>query len=255
MEKVANAFTCNLDSENRKILELKKINEGYKLGETVNLLISTFGVLPSEVSSELLEYIDARVQVLSVQAESAGGYEKERLAEIIKKYKQIAAYLNNGKALKSQSSKSVSLMQEIPIKNGILKCPETYVITNPEEAAESLYACVIECRNSERYGIPHYLVHCDRKYGSDYDADYEVKLLQKVLAKDPSFQKIIDLQVKPMKNSEALGTLLNSEEFLKSPEIGFFHVYEHGDPAYPPDYNPPYGVEIVRDGTLKYRIK
>lgn len=248
MEKT---FTCNLDSENRKILEVMKTDEGYRLGEAVNLLINTFGMLPKVIRCELLEYVDGRLQVLSAQADSAGGYEKERLAEIIKKYTLIATYLNHGKALKAQSSKTVSLMQEIPIKNGILKCPKTYVITNPEAAAESPYACVIECRNSERYAIPHYLVHCDRKYGSDYDADYEVKLLQKVLAKDPSFQKIIDLQVKPVKNPEALGTLLNTEEFLKSPEIGFFHVYEHGDPAYPPDYNPPYGVEIIRDGKSK----
>lgn len=241
-------FTCTMNPENRMILEQKKLADGFKLGETVNTLIATFGLLPDVIESELIRFIRGRLQMLSAQAEHAGQYEKEKIADITEKYRQIAVYLNHGVALPSENIKNEPVMREVPIKNGFLRCPKDYVIVNEAEASTMSYACVVECRNAVNYGIPHYLVYCDRKYGSDYDESYETMLLQKILAKAPDFQRIIDLQVKPIESLETPGVFLNAEEFLKSPEIGFFHVYERGDSKYPLDYKPPYGVEIVRNG-------
>ena len=49
-------------------------------------------------------------------------------------------------------------MQKIPMDNGFLICPDDWIIVNPEQAESSSYACVVECRNAGKFGLPHLLV-------------------------------------------------------------------------------------------------
>ena len=60
-------FTCSLDPENRHILEAKKKKDGWKLGETVNTLIATFGLLPDDIRNELLSHVKQQLRTLIEQ--------------------------------------------------------------------------------------------------------------------------------------------------------------------------------------------
>lgn len=239
-------FTCSLDPENRHILEAKKKKDGWKLGETVNTLIATFGLLPDDIRNELLSHVKQQLRTLIEQMDQAGTCELAALSANAQKYLQIAAYLNNGQSLSLESIKNELLFKKITIQNGILICPKNYVAVNPEEALTNEYACVLECRNAALYGVPEYLIHCDRKYGCDFDDSYREMLIQKVIDYDPDFQKIIDIQVDPIMDPEQPGRILNATAYQHAPTIGFYNIYEHGDPIYPVDYRPSNGAEIIR---------
>ena len=71
-------------------------------------------------------------------------------------------------------------------------------------------------------------------------------LIQKVIDYDPDFQKIIDIQVDPIMDPEQPGRILNATAYQHAPTIGFYNIYEHGDPIYPVDYRPSNGAEIIR---------
>ena len=243
-------FSCKLETENRRILEEIK-REGVPFGKTVYVLIKTFGSLPESVRLEMLEYTKAKLREQRDLMDRVGEFEKKVISENMKKYLEMVTYFSGGEKVDLDRFKAEPIMQTIPIKNGFLICPKDCVIVNPKEAKTMEYACVVECRNSESYHIPHYLVFCDRKYGRDYDAEYVDMMLKKVVEKDPAFKKVLDMQVEPLPDTEHPGQYLNAEEFLKSPKIGTFHVIERGDPAYPADYKPPYGMEIIRDKALK----
>lgn len=248
---MANAlFTCALAQENKQILEQKKDKEGWKLGQTVNTLISTFGLLPDSIKSDLLLHVKEKLRELIDQMDQAGPHELGALSELMEKYLQIAAYLNDGKEISLDAIKKEQMLCKIPIKNGILIAPKNYVLVNPDESLDFEYACILECRNHERYQLPVYLICCDKKYGSTYDDDYRTMLIQKVIQHDPNFRSIVDMQVEPLHDPEHPCKLLNQNAYQAAPTIGLFSVYEHGDPAYPSGYKPPAGVEIIRSNLL-----
>lgn len=248
---MANAlFSFQLQEKNRAILERKKSESGWAFGRTINTLLETFTLIPDSIKTDLLDHIKGKLSELVRQMDQAESYKRAELMEITQKYLDIATYLNDGKELSLADISTTQLMQKIPLKNGLLICPKSYVIVNPEEASVMEYACVIECQNSKRYNIPHYLIFCDRKYGSDYDNAYQDMLLKKLLAKDPDFTRIMDAQVKPISDPESKGKLLNAAAYMEAPTIGIFNVYEHGDPRYPVDYQAPDGTEIIRSKLL-----
>lgn len=248
---MANAlFSFQLQEKNRTILERKKSEDGWSFGYTINTLLETFTFIPNSIKADFLEHIKGKLSELVSQMDQAESYRYAELMEITKKYLAIATYLNNGKELSLIDISTAQLMQKIPLKNGLLICPKSYVIVNPEESCIMEYACVIECQHSKRYNIPHYLIFCDRKYRSDYDDVYEDMLLKKLLAKDPSFTRIMDAQVKPVSDPESKGKLLNTAAYMDAPIIFFFNVYEHGDPRYPVNYETPDGSEIIRSELL-----
>lgn len=248
---MANAlFSFQLQEKNRAILERKKSERGWAFGRTINTLLETFTIIPDSIKTDLLEHIKGKLSELVKQMDQAESYKRAELMEITQKYLDIATYLSDGKELSLTDISTTQLMQKIPLKNGLLICPKSYLIVNPEEASVMEYACVIECQNSKRYNIPHYLIFCDRKYGSDYDDAYQDMLLKKLMAKDPGFTRIMNAQVKPISDPQSNGKLLNAAAYAEAPTIGIFNVYEHGDPRYPVDYEAPDGTEIIRSELL-----
>lgn len=248
---MANAlFNFSLEQKNREILERKKEETGATFGKTINALINTFGDMSESIKMELMTFTKTQLYTLIDQMDQAGDYELSALAEKTEKYLQIAAYLNNGQPLSLRDLKQEHKMQKIQIRDGVLICPKDYQIANPEEAESMMYACVIECRNATRYQIPHYLVFCDRKYGKDYDAAYEKRLLDKVVSRFPEFEKIIAAQVDPIPDPEHPGRLLNEMAHFQAPTIGFYSVYEYKDPAYPDNFVPPNDTQIIRNSLL-----
>ena len=57
------------------------------------------------------------------------------------------------------------------------------------------------------------------------------------------------MQVKPIDDPERPGLLLNSDEWMKAPNIGLFDIYVQGDPKYGVGYEPVAGARIIRTAT------
>lgn len=66
------------------------------------------------------------------------------------------------------------------------------------------------------------------------------------ISSDANFQTILDKQVDPIMDPEHPGHQLNADEWMAAPTIGYFNIYEHGDPKFGHNYEPPAGAQIVR---------
>lgn len=79
-------------------------------------------------------------------------------------YIGIATFLNDGRRISIESIEAEPTLTKYPVKNGILICPDDWIILNQEQADVMMYAGVVECRNSENFGkenfgekIPHFV--------------------------------------------------------------------------------------------------
>lgn len=241
-----NKLTIDLTTENRIILEQLKKEQRSPYGNTVNVLIKTFGNIPNSLKKELLALILPQIKKINRQINEAEPFNFEELAEKERAYADIATFLNDGQCISIDDINNTKIMKKIQIKNGYLICPDDYIIVNPEDAEAMEYAGVIECRNSYKYNIPHLLFFTNKKYNHEYDDLYEKHILGQCTKAYPRFQEILDMQVTPIDDPERPGYTLNAKEWMDAPTIGFFHVYIQDDPRYGHGYNPPDGTRIVR---------
>ena len=133
------------------------------------------------------------------------------------------------------------------IKNGVVVYPEDWIVVNREVAPERRYAGVVECRDADGIRIPHFLFFTNRQYAREY-TEQEIAQINRLCAHASQiFARVQEMQVKPVPDPDHPGRYLNEKEYLDAPQIGYFALYEQGDPAYPSDYDPPYGAKIIRN--------
>lgn len=112
-------------------------------------------------------------------------------------------------------------------------------------ARQCYYAGVVECRRAD-YQMPHFLFFTN-KTSREYD-DKLYKEVNEACCKALSgFRDILSRQVKPI--DDANGHQLNYEERDAAPTLGYFALYEQGDPKLPPDFKFPMGTMIVHDNS------
>ena len=239
-------YRLRLSPESKKILEEKK-EAGSTYVDTINTLIELFGTFPADIHQDLMSLAKSKALKLSKEIESAGHFASDTLHTSLNRYLAIIAYLNGGIAVSLDEIRTELDMQKIHLKDGYLICPKNFVLINPEDAQDMETACVIECRNASKYDIPHYVIFCHAKEPYEAAEVYDAKLLDQLLRRIPKFQRVVDLQVAPISDPEHHQNLLNENEFMSAPTIGYFPVYIHGDPTKPADYKPPYGVQIIKD--------
>lgn len=247
----SNRLTIDLTDQNKEILEDLKTKLSSPFGAIVNMIIGTFCNIPKDIREDLITYCKSEVKLLSKKIDATSPYQARALSDRIQIFLDIITVLNRGiRPTISEINDEVEMMK-IPIKNGYAICPNDWIIVNPEEASKSTHAIIIECMNSSKYGIPHFLYFSIREYGNDYD-DTDAEFINHKCAQAWSeFNKIMDLQVTPIKDPEHPGMMLNYEEWSNAPIIGHFHMYVQGDSRYPRDYRPPLGAQIVRNqGTV-----
>lgn len=249
----ASKLTIDLTDENKEILERIKAERRMPYGNTINNLIDTFCRIPESVKKELLSVIKPIIKELYKEMDVAGDYLFKDLAEQSQAYISIATFLNDGKRISLESIEAEPTLKKYPIKNGILICPDDWIVLNPEQADAMMYAGVVECRNSEKFGkenlgrrIPCFVFFSNKKYGKEYDSYYTDYINKLCVQAWPDFQKVIDSQVEPIDDPERPGYQINADEWMKAPTIGYFAVYEHGDPIYGSNYEPPAGARIIR---------
>ena len=242
-------LTIDLTDKNRETLEKIKAEQRSPYGTTINELIDIFCNVPESVKKELLSFIKPKIRDLYRQMDAAGDFSFKEISEKTQSYMDIATFLNDGKRFSISEIDSVTTMQKIPMYNGFLICPDDWIIVNPEQAEDATNACVVECRNAGKFGIPHLLVFSNRESVNDYDDIYEESIHRMCCRAYPRFAEILDMQVKPIDDPEHPGLLLNSDEWMKAPNIGLFDIYVQGDPKYGVGYEPVAGARIVRTAT------
>lgn len=240
-------LSIDLPDSNR--IKLEKIKEETRTpyGSTINTLIDTFCDLPDEISQDIIDTCKAKVRSLLDQMDKAGGFELADISAKVQKYLDIMAFLNHGQAISIDQIKREPEMKTISIKNGSVIYPANWIVVNADQATQCEYAGVVECRNAERYGIPHFLFFTNEKYAKDYSQQEKTRINRLCAYASRLFADAEKQQVPLVADPEHPGEYLNSKEHLDSPYIGHFHLYEQGDPTYPSDYNPPYGAMVVRN--------
>ncbi len=232
-------FSLDIGGDNKKALDILTDNLGSKYGPVINLLIKTFCRMPETVKQSLLEFCIFKAEQLEVQKQNTDKYWTYRQESEKQSYLQIAKIINDGIEIKVLEGN----MKRIELKDGHLVCPADWFILNPEQAHESLYAGVVECRNWEKFGIPHFVFFSNRKYGSDYDDEFVEYINEMCVKSWPQFQEVvIEKQVNLIADPEKRGSYLNAKEHLESPFIGHFHISEEGE-----DEDPPFGAIIIRN--------
>lgn len=239
-------LSIDLPDENRRKLEQIKEKTRTPYGGTINTLISTFCDLPDGMRSDLSDFCTTKLQTLCDQMDRAGQFELEELSTTAKRYMDIMSFINDGIPVSLDAIKRKPRMTTISIKDGVVVYPEEWIVVNPDVALERRYAGVVECRDADGTRIPHFLFFSDKKYSREY-SEQEIAQINRLCAyASRVFAHVQERQVKPVPDPDHPGRYLNEKEYLDSPQIGHFHLYEQGDPTYPSDYDPPYGAKIIR---------
>ncbi len=244
---MADKLTTDLAEGNREILDLLKENNRWDYGYTINTMISTFGNIPPSVKKDLLSLIKPKLKELNKRMDKAGVLELGELTKEHDAYDSIAKFLNNGQRITLEDLQAEPTMKKVALQDGYLICPENWIIVNPEEAENCLYAGVIECRNGSRLGIPHYVYLCNYRYGNEYPKGFTEDMEKQIANKYPVFKDVLAKQVTPIDDPDNPGVTLNADEWMEAPTIGHFSIYIQGDPMYGKNYNPPAGARIVRE--------
>lgn len=238
-------FSLDVSGENKEILDELTTNYMLKYGPMINKIISTFCRLPKSVKkviekSCLTEY-ERLCKEIKLTEES---FHRLPLEQERDTYLEILKLINGG-IYEVIDEKETSVMTKIKLVDGYLIIPDDWIVVNPEAAKNCRYATVLECRNSVKYGVPHFIYFSNLKYPRDYTKQMETdffSLCQKAWPKFAEIKELSDTN-KLIPYPENNGQYLNLEAHLAAPTIGLFHIEEQGERSYG---EPPYGAMIVR---------
>jgi len=234
-------LSIDLEPDNLEALKRMKAEAGWPYGNTINNLLALLSI-PKSIKTEIYEFIKTQLRSLYKQADSEEIFGLNEINEKIKAYTDMAALLNRGVRLTVDDLRE-DPMKKIKIEDGYLIVPSDWIDINPDDAENMPYAGVIECRNSKKYGIPHFVFHTWHEKACDYDTDEINKMCVKAY---PEFKEIMQKQVTPEQDPEHPGLILNEQAFMDAPTIGHFSIYVQDDPTYGSNYKPPAGAKIVR---------
>lgn len=242
---MAKKLSIDLTDENAAILESIKNKERKAYGQSINYVIDLFYNLPSDINSEILNFIKNQLRDLYNEMDKAGQYEFQTIMNKSQAYQELAVFFNQGRTLNIDAINSEPKMKKIPMMNSVLVCPDDYIIVNEEYAKLCGFATVVEVRNSA-FHVPHFLYFSPKDIHEYHDGDYnEINAL--CAKKWPKFKEIVESEVEPIFDPDyGVTRLLNKEEYDKAPQIGYFGVYIHGDERLPKNYKPPMGTQIIR---------
>lgn len=212
-----NKLSVDLTEKNKETLE--RVNEQTKIpyGSIINGIIESFFDMPDDMYEIFRKFIITKIRNIHIMMEGAGCFEEQRLLKEKKYYTRIADYLDIDYEIIGDK-KDVYSMKTIPMNNGLLICPNNWIIVNPEKAEESSYASVIECRNADKFGIPHLLIFSNYESVKDYDEMYKNEIFKMCCKVYPKFDDILKMQIKLIQN-------INEDEWIKAPIIGFYDVH------------------------------
>lgn len=238
-------FSVVISGENKKAMDTITDNMSCKYGPFLNYLLENVCILPEDMQKDLTKLCTEKALSLYEQSIGAGDYEKSELTGKIQHYERLAKIFNLGIDVPIDFQNIY--MKEITLKNGFVKVPKDWIFLNPEDAANCEYVGVVECRNSEKFEIPHFFFATTVKESVNYSDDLISKVNKLCCKKWPEFQtKVLDKQVDLIPDPEKHVGYLNTQEHLASPAIGYFSIAVSGETVNGDD-KPPYGAVIVRE--------
>lgn len=239
-------LSFNPTYQNSFVIEEARHKTKLPLTQIINNYIDYTTNLQEPVRKELLSFIDSEIQV------------KERLKQNCSDklhYNDLLSQIAQLNGLKNLIINYGEIDYESEFKNiqmldGILKCPKSWNIVNPDEANNSACAYVIECMHGRKLGIPHF-VYFDGLH--EIDDIFIEKVISAILNVFPDFQRIVNMQVELVYAKDkphAPAYALNLEEWVNSPKIGVFRIMTtteiKAQRTYNPHINPSTDAEIVK---------
>ena len=162
----------------------------------------------------------------------------------IDKLERIIFLFNSYKKEISQNPK----MRTIHLKgNRSINFPSDWIVVNPKSRSQATECYVMECKDSQKTEIPHflYLGHEDDIINNKYTEEFIRNFHSDVLSVFPDFQIIIDTQIEPIFVD---GKIVNESECSKSSHIGIYKIINSnelkGVRRFNSNYQIPYGAVV-----------
>lgn len=222
-------FSLFISGDNKETLDELTDNYQLKYGPMINKIIGIFCRMPRAVKKVFETTCNSEYKRLTKEISQANDdFHKKALEEEKNLYYEILRLINNGKYKISEEISANNIMKKIEIADGYLIIPADWIVVNQEQAKYCRYAAVLECKNSDRYNVPHFIYFNNCKYANQYTESLEkdfYKLCEKKWDRFSEIEKISnDSQLIPDPNNE--GHYLNLDEYLQSPIIGLFSIEE-----------------------------
>lgn len=240
-----NRLTIDLTDENKSLLEKLKLSMQKPFGQIVNQTLSTVCDAPASVKEETLAFYKRQINALYIQMDkhNVSPFELQALFEKAQAYINLSMLMNDGKYIGIDDIRNEPYMVRYEIEGGYVICPEDWIVVNPEMARQCHYAGVVECRRAN-YHMPHFLFFTN-KTSREYDNTLYNEVNEACCKAWEGFRDILSKQVEPINDKN--GHTLNIEEWDAAPTLGYFALYEQGDPKLPPGFKFPMGSMIVRN--------
>lgn len=239
--------TLDLTPENHKILSEIAEKYGLSFGEVVGLLIRLFISMPGICRKDLLFFSRNQLRQILMIDNMTGEMGAGESEKAIHDYQTISYFFESG--ILPISGDTKANMDRIYLKDGYVEYPTDWIHL-PDVLGkdnECMYAGVIETRNGNKYGVPHFVFASPHKHGREYtDAD-ERKIFDAAIKAWPEFKEILNKHVKAVYSDN--GLIVNEKEYMEAPFSGIFAIYSEDDIEMKILHHgePPYGTKIVRE--------
>lgn len=242
-------FSLDVSGDNKEVLDDLTTNYMLKYGPMINKIIGTFCRMPKPIRKVIEKACLGEYKRLSVELEhTEEEYFRKPLEQESETYLEILRLINNGVYEIADEKEDENQMKKIKLADGYLIIPADWIVVNPENAKSCRYAAVLECRNSAKYGVPHFIYLNNYQYGRDFTDSMEHDFYTKCRKAWDKFSEIEELSNKNqlVPDPENKGQYLNAEEHLAAPIIGLFSIEEQGENS---TGETPYGAMIIRTST------
>lgn len=222
--------------------EAKKI--GTTFARYTNYLVSLALDIPLQVQGEVSAFCSAQASVVDEQNSLYWMYRARKIQD---SYKELAVFWAQKSPYNSEKATS---LKKIEMKNGYIVYPSDWVVLDGVQcdAKDSVRACVIEVKNGQKYGMPHFLFFTNKDLGNPFTKDEENSVYLGCIKAVPNFVEVlrdgVDQPTMPITDPRYKEA---SERFLASPIPGIFYIPATDDPYYYMQDEPPFGCRIVRN--------
>ena len=249
-KKIIDSKSCKLSvdvsGDNKQVLDELTDNYMFKYGPMINKVIATFCRMPKSIKKVIEKACLAEYNRITEELEHIDEeFHRKPLEQERENYLEILRLINGGVYEIVDEPEEEETMKKIKLADGYLIIPKDWIVVNPEMAENCRYAAVIECRNSVKYGVPHFIYLNNHRYANEFTDSMEENFYLLCRKAWPKFSEIEELSKKnklvPDPNNN--GQYLNAEAHLVAPIIGMFSIEEQGEH---PNDEPPYGAMIVR---------
>lgn len=228
----------SIDFTNESINLLEEYKTVYGMAsynEIINRLIETFIGLSPKIKKELAITCSSELRELDQSTMNELPYERLENQKIESQYNKLLYFFNEGQHITVQDA-----MQRIEIKDGYVICPNEWIVVCPQNAKSSRYVGVVEVKNGQDYGAPHFIFFSEKPINQMTDIDTNI-IDEECCLKFPNYRKILKDNI-PLK-FDVNRKPINIKEHLSSPIPGYFTIPDYERNSYS---SYPFGAMVFR---------